>query len=74
MQRIGDLITVFRVVYFSVYIQSSGGISHLKIGYCSEYIMFQVYLDLSCHGGTIMAFVVVLVRSDEGMISCLKYA
>ena len=29
--------------------------SHLKIRYCSEYIMFQVYLDLSYHGGTMMA-------------------
>ena len=45
--------------------------SHLKIRYCSEYIMFQVYLDLSYHGGTMMALLVALATVGVSMISCL---
>ena len=36
--------------------------SHPEIRYCSEYIMFQVYLDLSYHGGTMMALMLYLQR------------
>ena len=46
--------------------------SHLKITYCSEYIMFQVYLDLSYHGGTMMALLVALATVGVSMISCMQ--
>ena len=32
------------------------------------------FLDLSYHGGTMMAFVVSPVRSVDGMNACLRYA
>ena len=48
--------------------------SHLKIRYCSEYIMFEVYLDLSYHAWPWWyhdGFDVVLAKVGVCMILCL---
>ena len=36
--------------------------------------MFYVYLDLSYHGGTMMALLVALATVGVSMISCMQYS